>query len=268
MTNDLEAYRQGRETLLAVLIESLSKDERVVAAWLTGSYGRDEADAVSDIDLTVVIADAYSESLCQRMEMTTAWPPAERLTFFSRFGEPVNVHENNHNAPQGGTFTSVLYWPSAHLVDWILVPHAQARRPADSRLLFERISIPDAAPPPPPDPATLPAQVAEWVAFFWMMSAVAARYLVRRDLGLVRCWLDELGLLVRRVERSLNGQAYEYHRSLVRPLPLSPSWEDLKAALISLGDDMEAQMAAAGRMDIPLRPPPRAAIATLLQLRH
>lgn len=40
MTNDLEAYRQGRETLLAALIESLSKDERVVAAWLTGSYGR------------------------------------------------------------------------------------------------------------------------------------------------------------------------------------------------------------------------------------
>jgi len=266
MSNDLEAYRQSRETLLAALIESLSNDERVVAAWLTGSYGRDEADAVSDIDLTVVIADAYSESLCQRAEMTTAWPPAVRLAFFSRFGEPANVHENNHNAPEDGTFTSVLYRPSAHMVDWILVSHARTRRPAASRLLFERTPIPVAPPPSPPDPATLAAQVGERVAFFWMMSAVTAKYLVRRDLSLARCWLDELGLLVRDVERLLNGEAPEYHRGLVRPLPLSPSSEDLVAALSNLGDEMEEQMAAAGRMGIALRAAPREAVAKLLQL--
>ena len=40
MKNSPEAYRQSREVLLANIVSELSNDERFVAAWLTGSYGR------------------------------------------------------------------------------------------------------------------------------------------------------------------------------------------------------------------------------------
>lgn len=260
----METYRQGRQALLASIFTTLAADERVVAAWLTGSYARGDDDAVSDIDLTVVIANAPGESLCRRGDMVTANPPAERLAFFSRFGQPANVHENNHNAPAGGTFTGVLYRPAAHVVDWTLVPHSLAQRPASARLLFERAAIPLAPPPEPADPALLAAQVAEWVAFFWMMAAVTAKYLARRDLLFVQCRLEELGQLVRHVERSLTGQVYEHPARRPQAISLSP--EDVRVALEGLCDHMERQMALAGGIGISLRPAPRDEIATLLRL--
>ncbi len=201
---NLTGFQKGREMLLATITKGLLQDERVVAAWLLGSDARGESDAVSDIDLCVALADAHSQALCRREEMVTARPVDERLALFSRFGEPVNVHENNHNAPPGGTFTSILY-RSAHIVDWILVPRSQAQRPDTSLLLFEHVPIPLRQPPAPPKPGRLAVQIAEQVAFFWMMSAVVAKYLVRGELGFARCRLDELWPLVRYVECSLNG---------------------------------------------------------------
>lgn len=260
-----ETYRQGREALLTTIVAALAADERVVAAWLTGSYARGEADAVSDVDLTVVIAGAYADTLCRRGDMATAQPAAERLAFVSRFGEPANVHENNHNAPPGGTFTSILYRPSACVVDWTLAPQAQARRPATARLLFERLPIPLAPPPEPPEPALLAAQVAEQVAFFWMMAAVVAKYLVRGDLGFVYCRLADLEQLVSHIEHSLKGQAHKHHRNLSNPRPLERTSEDLSATLVGLCDRMAEQMTAAERMGMTLRPAPRAELAILLQ---
>lgn len=261
-----ETYRQGREALLNTIVAALAEDERVVAAWLTGSMARGEADAVSDVDLTVVIAGAYADTLCRRGDMATAQPAAGRLAFFARFGEPANVHENNHNAPPGGTFTSLLYRPSAHVVDWILVPHAQARRPATARLLFERLPMPFAPPPGPPEPALFAAQIAEQVAFFWMMAAVVAKYLVRGDLGFAYCRLADLEQLVSHIEHSLKGQAPEHRRNLSNPRPLARTAEDLSATLVGLCDRMDEQMMAAERMGITLRPAPRQEITLLLQL--
>ena len=66
MSHSLEVYKENRDTLLGTITDALTNDERFVAAWLTGSYARGEADAVSDIDLTVVVGDAFGESLCRR----------------------------------------------------------------------------------------------------------------------------------------------------------------------------------------------------------
>lgn len=272
---ELEAYRQSREALLATIVETLTGDERVVAAWLTGSYARGDADAVSDIDLTTVIADEHAATLCRRAEMVTAWPPAERMQLLTQFGQPANVHENNHNAPEGGAFTSVLYQPSArvdghrvggHIVDWILVPYSKARRPDGSRLLFERAPIPPALPPAPIEPATLAAQVAERIAFIWMMAAVVAKYLVRGDLGLVRCWIDELNLTALDVERRLAGSSGEYRKGPSRALPLTTTSKELAMALTNLCGKVEELMGVAGGMGIALRPAPREAIDSLMRL--
>ena len=56
-SSELETHRQRREALVASIIAALTADERIVAAWLTGSHARGDADAVSDVDLTVVLAD-------------------------------------------------------------------------------------------------------------------------------------------------------------------------------------------------------------------
>src|SRR5436190_23326019 len=110
---DLESYRENRDTLLVEISKTLSQDERFVAAWLTGSISRNEADSVSDIDLTLVVSDKYSASLCTRLEQVSAQTSSDRYTLFSQFGKPALIHENNNNAPEGGTFTFVMYAESA-----------------------------------------------------------------------------------------------------------------------------------------------------------
>jgi predicted nucleotidyltransferase len=104
MTSDsLRAYLADRETLLAEIIKTLSADERFVAAWLAGSFGRDDADAVSDLDLTVVVSDPYSERLCAHPRQVSAQTTKERFDLINKFGQPAVLYENNHNAPEGGT---------------------------------------------------------------------------------------------------------------------------------------------------------------------
>ena len=78
-TETLTAYASARESLLAQVIESLSADDRFFAAWLTGSYGRGEADEVSDLDLTLVVADSVAETLCARPWQSAARTTDERL---------------------------------------------------------------------------------------------------------------------------------------------------------------------------------------------
>jgi len=59
-------------------------DERVVAAFLGGSYARGTADAQSDLDLYVITADvAYTSFL------------VERVAFVRQFGEPVFLEDFN-----------------------------------------------------------------------------------------------------------------------------------------------------------------------------
>src|SRR5687768_1254321 len=117
MKTSLESYRQRRDTLLANIVKELSSDERFAAAWLTGSYGRNNADEVSDLDLNVIVAEPYSGSLCTRVEQVSQQTTAERFALFSKFGMPALIHENNNNAPEGGTFTFVMYSNSAVMMD-------------------------------------------------------------------------------------------------------------------------------------------------------
>ncbi len=120
----MNTYQISRDSLLAEIVTALSNDERFVAAWLTGSLGRDDADALSDLDLNVVAATRHAETLCDRPQQVSAGTTAQRLALISRFGQPAVIHENHHNAPMGGTFTFVLYRDSALMVDWILIPES------------------------------------------------------------------------------------------------------------------------------------------------
>jgi predicted nucleotidyltransferase len=202
MENRLGAYRQSRDDLLTRIVIELSNDEHFVAAWLTGSYARNDADDVSDIDIHVVVGKPYSEILCARQAQVSPITTEERLELFRKFGEPALIHENNNNAPKDGTFTFVLYSGSALMIDWVLRPQMNTERPSQSVLLFDRGNIPVSA-PAPEDVEESKKAVAEVWAFFWMMTAITIKYIVREDLVFVQEWLEILHGMVREIERRI-----------------------------------------------------------------
>jgi hypothetical protein len=128
MNNPFETYTLQREKLLGQIVETMSKDERCVAAWHTGSVAGHEQDALSDLDLTIVLADPHCGVLCARPWQVSAQTTKDRYELFSLFGQPAILHENNNNAPEGGTFTFVMYAKSAIMIDWILRPQSTAQR--------------------------------------------------------------------------------------------------------------------------------------------
>ena len=134
----LETHRRERADLLALAVRLLEADERIVAAWLHGSMGRGTQDDWSDIDLFIVVAD-------EQMEVVAA----ERAAFVSRAGQPLLTVEAPQNAPPGGAYLLAMY-PGTygpHILDCSWQPRSQARRPSDTRLLFDRVGIPPAEEP-------------------------------------------------------------------------------------------------------------------------
>ncbi len=262
----MNTYQISRDSLLAEIVTALSNDERFVAAWLTGSLGRDDADALSDLDLNVVAATQYAETLCDRPQQVSAGTTAQRLALISRFGQPAVIHENHHNAPMGGTFTFVLYRDSALMVDWILIPESAAQRPAQSRLLFDKIGIPISAPPAPESNQQRNAALSERVAFFWMMSAVLAKYIARHDMVQVQYLLDMLYRVHHDIERLLAGEAEKYHRrSMLSGLRITR--EEQIAAVNELGEKMLALMPEIVALGGHIPESPMATITNLLNLK-
>jgi predicted nucleotidyltransferase len=173
-------FIQERENLLAEITESLRHDERFVAAWLAGSFERGQQSGISDLDLFVVVTDAHSEHLC-----TTPWPSGartthERLTLFKQFGTPGVIYEDQAEAPEGGTITTVLY-TSAMKVRWILLPLSTAQRPSQSHLLFEKNTIPLEPPALPASRQERLEEAAVHLAFFWLMAPITFKHLIRHD---------------------------------------------------------------------------------------
>ena len=218
MLND---YAAAREKLLHDIAAQLEGDHRIVAAWLTGSLGRGTGDAISDVDLTAVLTDEAAELLCKRPFQQGGRTTPERLALFSHFGRPAIIHENHNNAPPGGTFTFVQYDETALIVDWTLAPQSQAKRPQDSRLLFDKVGITIQPTVEPLESAERARIASEKAAFFWMMACVIVKYIVREDTLLFNSWLDELHWLVNDVEGLLSGEEPIFNPKKRLPLALT-----------------------------------------------
>lgn len=210
MNKPTEMYRKNRESFLQNLVEKLSTDERIAAAWLTGSFSRDEQDTLSDIDITLVVSDEHAPTLCTRHEMVSARITKERNDLFCLFGQPALIHENNNHAPQGGTFTFIAYDQNAVMVDWILRPQTGAQIPEGAKLLFKKVEIPVQSPSEPESQGQRAATASEKMAFFWMMTAVTVKYISRRDDLFVNAWLERLAELVSEVGQITKGQAWPF----------------------------------------------------------
>ena len=218
----MDVFHSRRDNFLSEVVTSLSKDNRFVAAWLTGSMSLEEADSLSDIDIRLVVSDQFSSSLCARLEQVSAQTSPERYALFSQFGTPALIHENNNNAPEGGTFTFTLYAHSVVMVDWVLIPQSKAKRPDGTKLLFDKAGIPVSALFQPESLEQRKKAVAEQWAFFWMMTAITIKYIVRNDGIFAVQWIEHLHSMVSEIQRWLNGEPWKYHRGSRSQLQNTP----------------------------------------------
>jgi predicted nucleotidyltransferase len=198
---DLLRTRQAEhDALLQRVVALLQEDERVVAAWLFGSWGRHTADELSDTDLWVVVSDEHIDAFKQG-----------RKEYIARVGEPLLILEHPSNAPPHGAYLMVLYPGHAggHHVDWYWQPQSDASIPQHAVVLFNRGAIPRDArleqlDSPPMTPRERADKVAHLVAFFWEMSNIAVKGTVRhfvtweatRTALMLRGMLDEVKRLV------------------------------------------------------------------------
>src|SRR5262245_25065122 len=107
--DQLQARRTELDTLLQRAVTLLKADDRVVAAWLGGSFGRGSYDDLSDLDLYVVVPDEHSATI-----------NARRHEYVTRLGPPLLIQDVPQNAPPGGAWLLVLYNGSAGPleIDW------------------------------------------------------------------------------------------------------------------------------------------------------
>src|ERR1051326_5812100 len=94
----LQARCAERDALLTRAQHVLDADYRVCAAWLFGSLGRGDEDALSDLDLFVVVADDHLHAIS-----------ADRQTYAAQLGRPLLLPEAPQNAPPAGAYLMALY---------------------------------------------------------------------------------------------------------------------------------------------------------------
>lgn len=213
----------------------LEADPRIVAAWLAGSFGRQEQDEFSDLDLCLVVADMDATTLCATSRPAGAGTVAERQEIVGSFGEPAIIHEHHANAPIGGSFTCVIYRESGLAVDWTFIPLASASREPRTLLLFDDVGVP-LAPLPRLDAAGQTGRLAERYAFVWMLSVPAAKALRRGDGVRFHAILEMMHSASREIEHLLDGAAAKYTRQ--SQAPFCPTVEHQRQALLDLADRM------------------------------
>jgi hypothetical protein len=261
---NLIAYQAARDALLTQIVEILSVDERIAAAWLEGSIGRGEADEVSDLDLHLAVEDAFSDRLCFHQRQANAGTITERMALITAFGQPAVIHENHANAPSGGSFTFVLYAGSGLMIDWVLTPCSKAQRSAQSRLLFDKTGIPVLPDPAPESRLERARQAVERIAFFWMMAAVTCKYIKRGKDVKVQWFLDVLKETQDEVEQLLAGDAWDGRSS--PDIPLAISHADQADLLRRLCVQMEYLSVGASQLGVEVPPSALGEINILLDL--
>lgn len=234
----MHSHARARSQMLQRAIEVLARDERFVAAWLAGSFGRGTADEWSDLDLWVVVSDVAAETLCTLTSVVGAGTTPERLGLFAALGRLAIIHEQHGNAPPGGTFTSCVYADGGVIIDWTLVPFAAAHHSSETKPLFDRAGVPVAGKESPPSGAARAERLSERCAFFWMMAFPTAKALLRGDAARFHALLEVMCQTLDDVAALLAGKLPEYSGRGRAPFASTP--EDQRRALVQVSERMEA----------------------------
>jgi len=172
----LREHREDRETLLASLTASLQNDPRVRAAWLWGSFGRGEADDLSDLDPWIIVADEFVGEMGARLKH-----------YAEQTGNYITGGEAPQNGPPGGGFFSSLHAGRHGLLhlDCYWQPQSAVSAIPERAVLFDRLSEPMTAPAPISLPQETPVlteeqeRIEDGIGFAWLMFSITAKTLAR-----------------------------------------------------------------------------------------
>ena len=126
----LREHRDDRDSLLTSLTSSLQADLSIRAAWLWGSFGRGDADDLSDLDPWMVVTDDAVGEIGARLREYAL----RTDNFITGGGIP-------HNAPPGGGFFSSLHEGRHGLlhVDCYWQPQSAVEHVPERAVLFNRL---------------------------------------------------------------------------------------------------------------------------------
>lgn len=211
----LQQRSQEQTRLRGQVIQLLREDPRVVAAWWFGSYARGESDALSDLDLWLVVDDRYLEQLVD-----------QRYRYIEQLGQPGMVLQVWGNAPYPGAYLMANYLGPGGLyqVDWYWQAAHQARLPRDGRVIFDRIGL-----APAPELVTTDfartsrgitesptrqskdrnARLAFNTVFFWSMVPIVAKQIARGKSASVYGLLDMLVPMINTMAELLDIAPYQ-----------------------------------------------------------
>ena len=173
-----------RAELLRRVEQGIRRNCHVRAAWVTGSVARGDDDALSDLDMFIVVADDAIADFVDNRRSHAAGP-----------AQPILLMDNLANAPVSGAYLLALYDGAAgpQHVDWFWQAESMARCPDDERILFDRAGLPvvpgaqwrstvhRSSGPPLGQDLSLADLLTHKIAFFWAMSLVVAKYIARRN---------------------------------------------------------------------------------------
>lgn len=126
-----DEQRMLLRTLREVIGSELAKNDGITAVWLSGSLGRGEGDALSDLDVILIAAPYRIQGI------------KEQLASIVSVAAPVAlIHDAPQNAPLEGAQLNVLYDtnPLPVYVDWNLWPTVSCR-PNDVSVLYEEQAL-------------------------------------------------------------------------------------------------------------------------------
>jgi predicted nucleotidyltransferase len=164
MNRSNPALRTHRDEILNRIVSRLERDERVLAAWLSGSTGRGTDDDWSDIDLHISVRD----------EDYVTWLTG-RATLYREVGAPVLIQEEQPS--ETGVYQLVLFAGPVFL-DLVVHPKSHAVLDVDERLVFERSGLPMFETPSLAEDERR-TRLRHQLDFFWLMTPIALKYLAR-----------------------------------------------------------------------------------------
>ena len=212
MTYTQAMYRAKREEFLQRLLAALGNDERFVAAWLTGSLAQGDGDEISDLDLSIVVADSAREAFCAcGSEASAGNSSPTRQALYEQFGEPLVLYEAPSWLGDGSCFNHVSYRETALVVDWVFMPQASAQRPVKSRVLFDKVEIAVTQ----EEAVSLEERqrsASRTVGYFWLMTTVTLKYLLRHDTVAFYGFISTLYWAIQDVKKALAGADWQYKR--------------------------------------------------------
>jgi len=182
---DIPAIRtREQQNLIQTLAVLLQRDDRVKAAWISGPIARGEDDWLSDIDLYIAVADESIEDIVY-----------SRHEFAARFMTPTLSMDQMRNAtPRGGYL--LVHYPGEYgpqHVDWCWQPESLANFSDNGLLLFDKVGLPvvdgkvwvkhmhQTGSRSPIDSTDSSDLATHNLQFFWAISLIFAKYIVRGD---------------------------------------------------------------------------------------